>query len=174
MGSDVGVRRTRRVAGAGAGRCLPIALAVALSLCAPAAAYSHPCPRAAHRAARALLRRVVLPLGARAGGSASEATPMLPGPNSQPKVPNQLDVHGFWHLPGDPEAAARWLHGHPPRLASIRGGASNAGIWWVRFAFSPHHRHIASEELVLALARASDGGTLLRADAQVVWVPRRE
>ena len=187
VGSDVGVRLVRHVVRA-TGCRVPIVLAGAFALCAPpapsAAAGGPPGrpggatghhghrpggQRSARQAARALLQRIALPAGTRAGGSPDQASPALLGPGSQPATPNLLDVHSYWHLPGDPDAAARWLHGHPPPLATIKGGSeAPLGIWWVRFAFEPTRRRFASGEVVLALARATDGGTLLRADAQVV------
>jgi hypothetical protein len=134
-------------------------------------------PRGAMKVARSLLRRIVLPAGARAGGSSSDGTPELHGPDSQPPAPNLLDAHAYWHLPGDPDVSAGWLHGHPPALATVKGGGPGAGgtanIWWVRFTFHARRERFASEELVVAMVRANDGGTLLRADAQITWVARR-
>ena len=184
MSSEIGVRLVG-LATRGGGR-LALAGALALSAVPAAASSGQRAPRdgrvaggpqGAHRTAELLLRRVVLPAGAVPGGSSSEATPVLHGPGSQPPAPNLLDVHGYWHVPGEPHTVADWLHGHPPASATIKGGgAAGTGdapnMWWVRYAFRAPRDRFRSEELVLALVRANGGGTLLRADAQVVWIPR--
>lgn len=188
MSSAIGVRIVE-LATRGGGRLAALALACALALtAAPAAGSSEQGgPRhgriaggrqGARRAAESLLQRVVLPPGARPGGSSGDATPVLHGPGSQPPAPHLLDVHGYWHVPGEPDRVADWLHDHPPASARIKGGGSGgpggkSDIWWLRYGFRPPSDRFRSEELVLALVCANDGGTLLRADAQVVWISGR-
>jgi hypothetical protein len=183
MSSTVGARLVGHVRSVGR-RPLPLALSATVALTAglgPAAEgavagsrhQSAGVPHHARKLANDLLGQIVLPRGARAGGSASDADPRLAGPGAQPTPPNLLDVHGFWHLHGDPAAAIRWIERHPPAGAtrSHSGAGTVAGrtaVWYVGFAFHPRGAELASEELVVAVTRASAGGTLLRADAQIV------
>ncbi|HEY1834140.1 MAG TPA: hypothetical protein VGG08_06875, partial [Solirubrobacteraceae bacterium] len=120
-----------------------------------------------------LLGRIVLPHDARAGGSESDSSPRLTGPGARPAPPNLLDVHGFWRLHGDPAAAIRWIERHPPEGATRSHGGSGAvegrtAVWYIGFSFRPRGAGLASEELIVAVTHASAGGTLLRADAQIV------
>jgi hypothetical protein len=132
--------------------------------------------RGARSAAARLLAQLVLPPGARPGGSSADSNPPLHGPGMQPVNPHLLDLHGFWHLRRSPAAVIAWVETHPPDGASARhaGVARVAGVpalWYVDFTFHPARGRFAAEQLLITAARTRRGRTLVRADVQILWIP---
>jgi hypothetical protein len=135
--------------------------------------------------ARAVARSLV-----DAFGVPSDAMPLASVPRSSPvgsaperaATPNLVDVRRIWRVPGSPrEILALVRHSHPAGL-TINGGGSGGHhapgqpeietSWWVTFQAHPRPG-LGSQTLTIAMTAAPGGGTLLRADGQVVWVSTR-
>ena len=128
--------------------------------------------------ARLLLSRLVLPSGAR-------RLPQTPLPSSliQPfygpgDVSSSLDQYRLFALTQPMGDAAAFLAAHVPAGLAENGegqGSGPAGVTMREVTYLAQHvpAGIAAAQLVVTLAPASSGGSLLRADAQVTWYPSR-
>jgi hypothetical protein len=174
-----------------------VSLAVALTACGsvvtpPAtgpspsvtrSAAAVPGPPAGSRAeaavlARQLLARLRLPPGARRLPSEP-----LPPSLSEPAVEYaggsaSLDQHRLFALTQPMATAAASLAAQvPPGLGESGTGSGSGpdGITMQEVDYQPRSvpAGIANAQLVLTIAPASSGGSLLRADAQVIWYPPR-
>jgi hypothetical protein len=142
-----------------------------------------PAPRAGNRAeatalARLMLARIELPVGAR-------RLPPTPVPLAlrQPALLGlaaaSLDLHELFALPESMGTAASFLAKHVPRgmsqFSSGGGLGGPAGLqnqdvsYMVRSV--PAGVYVA--QLALTVAADTSGGSVLRADAQVLWYPPR-
>ena len=147
-----------------------------------------PVPAGAHGAvlaravARSLLGALRVP---------SDAVPVARVPRSSPissvaarlATPNLVDVHRIWRVPGSPRVVLAIVrHSHPAGL-TINGGGGSGGehavgqpeveySWYVTFGAKPQPG-LGSQELVISMTAAPQGGTLPRADGEVVWLSAR-
>ncbi len=106
------------------------------------------------------------------------ASPIRSAPG-RPATPNVVDVDRIWRVPGRPRAAlAAVRHSHPAGLlvnGEGSGGRHGVGereveyFWYVSFQ-APPRPGLGSEQLSVSMTAAPGGGTLLRADGQVVWL----
>lgn len=129
----------------------------------------------AHALATELLSRLRLPSGAR-------RLPAIAAPPSlQPSLwggaAAALDVHELFELPEPMTAATAYLSAHVPTgmSLSVTGqGSGPAGVS-ADIAYSARSvpAGINAAQLVLTVAPDESGGSLLRADAQVIWYPPR-
>jgi hypothetical protein len=96
-------------------------------------------------------------------------------------TPNLVDAHRVWRVGGRPrEALAAVLHDHPSSLPiNGEGSGDSQGpggravySWYVSFQ-APPRPGLGSEQLVISMTGAPGGGTLVRADGEVVWVSER-
>lgn len=76
-----------------------------------------------------------------------------------------------WYLTSEsPELVLAWLQSHPPTGASSEGsGSGSAGPSFVSYQYPTPH-----SSLVVAPETGSDGRTVIRLDASVVWAPSRD
>jgi hypothetical protein len=136
-------------------------------------------PSLARSVARSLLDALRLP---------SDAKPLSDVPRSlimrfagsRPATPNLVELARTYRLAGAPQAL---LNAIRPPTGMRRSGAGSAGhhapgqpeietFRYVTFE-APPSAGVQSETLSLATIAAPDGGTLLRAEAQVVWTSER-
>jgi hypothetical protein len=138
--------------------------------------------RAAHSAARQMLAQLRLPAGAKRVSSDLSRASLLGHAPEHPATRSLVDVHSFWHVPGNPAAVLAWIEAHPPAgsMRQASGGLETASAeraTWDGYNFGAVNGAIESRWLLVEVARAAGGGTALRADAQAVWVvakPRTE
>jgi hypothetical protein len=158
------------------------ATAVTLTACgstaAPPASGSHTFPPAGSRAeaaalAQLLLSRVPLPSGAR-------RLPQTPLPPSLTAPAYgyaggaaALDQYQLFALAQPVGTAAAFLAARVPPGMGHGGTGSGGTTQDVSYLARSVPAGIASAQLVLTIAPASAGGSLLRADAQVIWYPSR-
>lgn len=101
-----------------------------------------------------------------------------------PKAPGELvgiapvtDVHRCVTLASEPALVQAYLRRHLARGATLSSIGSGAGYGAVQFfvseALSIDNPHAYLAHLVYTAAPAARGTTVLRIDAQVVWVPLR-
>jgi hypothetical protein len=144
--------------------------------------------------ARHLLASVRLPAGAvPLGGRPPE---VLRHPVGVEASGDSVILHRFWHAPLALAAAGRFLAAHVPGRMEPAGpstagtlppalrGTVPAGrppripdryVTLRSVTYRPRHavRGISGASLTVSAATAPDGGSVLRADAQVIWYPRR-
>jgi hypothetical protein len=89
-----------------------------------------------------------------------------------------VDVHEFWRVPGDPQAALAWIQAHPPAGSNRDMSGESLGSGgeisrWDGYSFAAVAAVLSDRLVLVSAARATGGGTALRADAQVIWVTRR-
>jgi hypothetical protein len=156
-----------------------VAAVVALGTGVAIAASSVPTNRhGATAAAQLILGKLQLPPGA-ARSAADPSAFKLGKPPTHPATPDLVDLHSFWHVPGDPESALRWFTNHAPAGSrQSEGGAlgNNGSVisQYIGFTFlRPLRGGAPSETLLVMVAAARGRGTGVRADAQVVWLFRR-
>jgi len=128
--------------------------------------------------ARLMLSRLRLPEGARQ----LPPTPVPPSvrePALWVDAHSAIDVHRLFELRQPMATAAATLTAHVPAGLSlgITGGGSggHAGTTRMEVAYNarPVPAGVYEAQLVLTIAPTSSGGSLVRADAQVVWFPPR-
>ena len=177
---------------------LVLAIAVTLAACgsvaAPTASRPHahpggstpasarPGPPAGSRAeaaalARLMMSRLRLPSGAR-------RLPPTPVPRSVREPPlwvqaaAAIDVHWFYELQQPMAAAAAILTARVPggmSLGVTGSGGGSGGVTNMEVGYNARSvpAGIYQARLVLTIAPARSGGSLVRADAQVIWFPPR-
>jgi hypothetical protein len=120
------------------------------------------------------LRRAEPPPGAKALATAPKGSHLsLVGEGVNSK--NFLDRSRFWVVPGSPAETLAWIKAHPPGGLSpgFEGYAQDGGRTVeleVGFEAKPLRGLATDRTLFFATARAPDGRTILRVDAQGVWV----
>jgi hypothetical protein len=135
----------------------------------------------AHAVARSLLGALRVPSDVIPLGSVPRSSP-IGSVSARLATPNLVDVHRIWRVPGSPrEVLAVVRHSHPAGLTMNGGGSSGKHgvgereveyLWYVTFQARPR-RGLGSEVLAISTTAAPGGGTLLRADGEVVWVSAR-
>jgi hypothetical protein len=127
--------------------------------------------------ARRMLSRLRLPAGAR-------RLPLVPvprpvsGPGLWAGAAAALDLHQLFELRQPMAAVAASLAARAPAgmsLASTGGLAGPAGVTSREVGYMPRSvpAGVYMAQLVLTVAPARSGGSLVRADAQVIWFPPR-
>jgi hypothetical protein len=127
--------------------------------------------------ARALLSRLRLPAGTR-------RLPPRPAPAylSQPAISLAdsalLDEHRFYAVPLPPGALSDYLVAHVPHGMTSGGTGQSSGpgeptTLDVFYSARSVPAGIYSAQAVLTMVPGRSGGSLLRADAQVIWYPSR-
>jgi len=123
-----------------------------------------------------LLSRLRLPRGARR---------LPPNPSPRSVVPSlwagataALDVHELFEVPEPMTAAAAVLAAHVPTGMSLAvtgqgGGPAGPTSAEVAYAARSFPAGVNAAQLVLTIAPDASGGSLVRADAQVIWYPPR-
>jgi hypothetical protein len=149
---------------------------------ASTSASARPGPPAGNRAeaaalARRVLSRIWLPSGARRLPSAP-LPPALREPPLWAQAAAATDMHRLFQLAQPEAAAAAILTAHVPSGMSlgITGSATGpSGVTTMQVAYDARSvpAGIYQARLVLTIAPASTGGSLVRADAQVIWYPPR-
>jgi hypothetical protein len=141
-------------------------------------ATSVPSPEAAARLlAAALLRRIVLPAGARA--LTHGAVPSLAQPVMIPVTPNVADAAGFWAVPESMAASADFLRANPPR-GLVSSGEGSSSTWGVITAESvttflpdvPAGVNAAGVNFEVVPGPSAES-SLVRVDGYVLWLPVR-
>jgi hypothetical protein len=136
----------------------------------------HGVPAQAQAYARRLLGQLPMPAGARrAAWSAHDARglkPMLPV-----QFDDVVDEQVLYRVRTHMDSVDHFLTGHVPSGMGPgeAGQAGQSGVAWAEYVnYVPKTlpRGIASAELATAIVPAPDG-SLLRADVQVTWFPRR-
>lgn len=128
--------------------------------------------------ARQLLSRLVLPSGARRLPP-EPVPPALTAPAYGPAaVTPSLDQYRLFALAQPMAAAAAFLAAHVPAGLEESGTGSGSGPGGVTeqdVSYQPRSvpAGIAGAQVVLTVVPASSGGSLLRADAQIIWYPPR-
>lgn len=92
--------------------------------------------------------------------------------------PNVVEQSEFWRVPGDPWDVFSWLKKHPPAgtyVGGTGGGGNRDGmqVWNVSFARAGIREVMDSRELSVTLAKATGGGTAVRADGVAIWIVPR-
>jgi len=145
-------------------------------------ASASPGPPAGSRAeaaalAKLMMSRLRLPSGAR-------RLPPTPVPRSLREPPlwveaaATIDVHWLFELEQPMAAAAAILTARVPAGLSLGvtgSGGGSAGVTSMQVGYNARSvpAGIYAARLVLTIAPASSGGSLVRADAQVIWFPPR-
>jgi hypothetical protein len=126
--------------------------------------------------ARALLSRLRLPAGTRRL-PATPAPPFLSQPAYE-AAGAQVDEHRFFAVAEPPAALSGYLAAHVPDGMTSFGTGQGSGpgeptTLDVGYLARPVPAGIYSAQVVLTMVPGSSGGSLLRADAQVIWYPSR-
>lgn len=123
-----------------------------------------------------MLHQLRLPDGSRSLSRPPSSMRGLSGPPQMPAVKTLVDRHAFWRVPLGPARAVAWIAGHAPRSwrLSEHGGTSSFGrqqSW--ELGFSPPGANLAEGAVLVTAVAASQGGSVVRADAQATWYPPR-
>jgi hypothetical protein len=138
-------------------------------------------PEASRRAALVdatqLLGELILPAGSvRLGESGAPRSLLGPAPHAAAR-PGLLDVHAFWRVYGDPQGVLLWMEAHQPPGSRLVSSASPSGpegtTWLAGFWQRGPAPELAPGILFVQTVGAPHGGTVIRADAEVAWVPTR-
>jgi hypothetical protein len=123
-----------------------------------------------------LLPRVILPSGSRE--LRGPVPPRLRGAGVGLGSRKTVGVHRQFALPLTQSAASAFVRGHTPvgmRFLDNGSDSDSSGLVWLDLAYAPRHLPVGiyQAEIDLTLVPAVGGGSLLRADAQVIWLPPR-
>jgi hypothetical protein len=130
-------------------------------------------PTARERAvteAAAILRAFVVP----PGGQRLPVVPeILKVPSSTLVSTTLVDDVSFWRAPGRPQAVLAWEQAHLPRRFTPEDTGFGPPSWDRTFSLSPVPGVLNARDLVVEVAAAGGGQTVIRVDAQVSWQPPR-
>jgi hypothetical protein len=135
----------------------------------PAAASPTARERAVAEAA-AILRAFVVPPG---GQRLSVVPEVLKVPSSTLVSSALVDDVSFWRAPGRPQAVLAWEQAHLPRRFTPEDTGFGPPSWDRTFSLSPVPGVLNARDLVVEVAAAGGGQTVIRVDAQVSWQPPR-
>lgn len=136
-------------------------------------------PQLARTAAETLLDWVLLPPGAQ--GDAHEPPgdgARLSSPAQTPGAANLVDLVRFAVIPGSPTETIRWIAAHRP-TGSTASGAGSGGhggapdVWFLAFSWPPVGHLLDSRGMSITATALAGGGTGVRIDAQVTWLPAK-
>jgi hypothetical protein len=146
-------------------------------------ASGNPGPPAGSRAeaaalARLLLSRLILPPGATRLPQTALPPSLTGTAFAGADVTPSLDQYQLFALRQPMGAAAAFLAAHVPAGTAQGGtgsGSGPGGVTMQDVTYLAQHvpAGIAGAQLVLTVVPASSGGSLLRADAQIIWYPPR-
>jgi hypothetical protein len=125
-----------------------------------------------------LLSLLRLPAGARRLPAASVPPSLREPAAAAAGASASLDLYRLFAVPQPPDALAAALAARVPAGLSLSGTGQGGGPGQVttrEVGYAPRSvpAGIYSAQLVLTLVPATSGGSLLRADAQVIWYPSR-
>ncbi len=132
----------------------------------------------ANALAEHLLSRLRLPAGTRRLPS-KPAPPYLSQPAPEPVDSALLDEHRFFAVARPPAALSDYLVAHVPDGMTSLGTSQSSGpgqpttLGVGYYLARPVPAGIYSAQVDLTMVPDSSGGSLLRADAQVIWYPSR-
>lgn len=132
---------------------------------------------AAHREARALLSKIVLPAAAvRVRSEPAGDGGVLAKPAQLPALADLVDVHGWWRAPGSLSSVYMFVKAHAPDGSRLNGWGrrypSPRGAF-VDFEWPPVTGVSESRSLNIELVVLSPTSTGVRVDGQVVWTMPR-
>jgi hypothetical protein len=130
-------------------------------------------PTARERAvaeAAAILRAFAVPPG---GQRLPKAPDALKFPSSTLVSTALVDDVSFWRAPGRPQAVLAWEQAHLPRGFTPEDASFGPPSWDRTFSLTPLPGVLNARDLVVEVAGASPGQTVIRVDAQVSWQPPR-
>jgi hypothetical protein len=94
-----------------------------------------------------------------------------------PTLPNDIDEHRWWLVPGAPADVLRYVQAHATGSTKVSSGYGSFGpritFRAMVFEWPPVAGVLTTRWLVVTVAQLPDGSTGLRADAEVVWVTPR-
>jgi hypothetical protein len=144
--------------------------------------------RAAHTAAAAVLRQLVLPAGAVRSGLVPGTPADLWTPPDVISTPHHVDTFAVWRLPESAKRVIAFIEAHQPAgssvgmgsestssAATVGSGQSNPvfeGATQV-FNFPGNSSTRIWRELAIAVDRMPGGGSVLRADGEAGWLQPR-
>ena len=139
----------------------------------PAASGRTAPPTARERAvaeAAAILRAFAVPPG---GQRLPAAPDVLKFPSSTLVSTALVDDVSFWRAPGRPQAVLAWEQAHLPRRFTPEDADFGPPSWDRTFSLAPVPGVLNARDLVVEVAGAGHGQTVIRVDAQVSWQPPR-
>ncbi len=136
---------------------------------------------AAVASAKDLLGRLYVPEGSvYSSVEPSGTNPVLEAAPDRPQTPKLIDLTSWWRIPAEPGEVLSWLEENPPlgSKESAAGGFSTSAPGgapgrFVRFEWRPIPSVLILRSLLASVVAGPEGSTVLRADAQVVWVVPR-
>lgn len=175
--------------------CLALATVAALAACGTVAApaggpHAHPAgptpaipgpPGGSRAEAAALAGQVLARLQLPAGTRRLPPTPVPPSLREPALGPatgdTSFDLPQFFVVPQPMDALEAGLAAHAPagmgQGGTGRGSGDNGPFLEVTYLVQSVPAGIASAQIVLTVVPAGSGGSLLRADAQILWYPSR-
>jgi hypothetical protein len=87
-----------------------------------------------------------------------------------------VDDSRFWRVPGDPQSVASWVRSHVPAGARVRSSGPEVGYpgtYQVWFSFDAAPGRVVGRLVIVEVAPAKGGGSVLRADSQAKWIVTR-
>jgi hypothetical protein len=165
-------------AGGGAGTT-GIAAGAGISKPPPAIAAAR--RRRARADAKNLLSRVLLPIGAvELSQEPSGDGGALSRPITRPAgVPELVDEHAWWRVPGSAASALNYVGAHPPRGGKLTLSGSQGPIdgppvsRFVGFSWPPVDKLLIGRQVLVDAVDLAGGGAGVRVDAQVEWIVPR-
>lgn len=149
-----------------------------MQLTADRVALSLPRSELAQIDAKQLLGRVRLPKGStRVAGQPSGDENLLGSPGESVGDPNLIDLHQFYVVTEDPTDVFAFVQSHRPAGSTLSGSGtgSSSGTttnqWFVSYGWPPISTVLDTRTLVISIAPLVDGGSGIRVDAQVTWLP---
>jgi hypothetical protein len=120
--------------------------------------------------AAAILKAFAVPPGAQRLQQAPRA---LQVPITTVVSTTLVDEVSFWRAPGQPQALLAWEQAHLPRRFTPEDAGFGPPSWDRTFSLSPVPGVLNARDLVVEVAAAGSGQTVIRVDAQVSWQPPR-
>ena len=120
--------------------------------------------------AAAILRAFAVPPGGQRLPAAPDA---LKFPSSTLVSTALVDDVSFWRAPGRPQAVLAWEQAHLPRGFTPEDASFGPPSWDRTFSLTPVPGVLNARDLVVEVAGAGHGQTVIRVDAQVSWQPPR-
>ena len=111
-----------------------------------------------------------MPLG---GQRLPKAPDVLKVPTSTLVSTTLVDDVSFWQAPGQPQAILAWEQAHLPRRFTPEDADVGPPSWDRTFSLTPVPGVLNARDLVVEVAGAGNGRTVIRVDAQVSWQPPR-
>ncbi len=138
-------------------------------------------PAGSRSEAAALARKMLSKLRLPAGARRLPATPVpqaLRQPSLWALATASLDIHQLYEVPQSMQSVAAMLTAHVPAGTSLVGTGQSGGPTGVTSEdVSDEARSVPAgvdmAQLALTVVPGSSGGSLVRADAQVIWYPSR-